>query len=520
MSASSTPHTVVIGAGVAGLTAAAVLLQAGQRVTVLESQTYAGGCAGTFTYQGYRFDAGATLAGGFSPGGPHHQVAELLGLRWPIEPVQSIAWVVHLPDGRAVPQWVDPAQWRAERAAAFPGSERFWRRQELLADLSWDISTRPFPWPPESAGDLLTLARALRPRTMQATPYILRSMRSLMPGGDPMLDVFVDANLLISAQATAERANALYGSAALELPRRGVNHVLGGIGAIAETLVNWIRANGGEVLFKQTVDAIEVRDGRAVAVHTNRSRRNPRSRQTFTCDNLLANLTPWALRGLLGDAAPPRLAREIAQRGPTWGAFMLYLGVDAAKLPVLAAGHHQVVRDHTRPLGETNSVFISMSDPADATRAPAGMRAVNISTHTAIAPWWELRNDPARRQEYHERRDQYAAQMLETAERAIPGLGAAAKLILPATPVTYAHWTGRPQGMVGGFPQTSILDARGPGTGLPNVWLVGDSVFPGQSTAGVTLGALRVARAVQQRSRRPLWRVGLRRAPAASQTTA
>ena len=33
--------------------------------------------------------------------------------------------------------------------------------------------------------------------------------------------------LLISAQTTAERAGALYGSAALDLPRRGVNHVRG-----------------------------------------------------------------------------------------------------------------------------------------------------------------------------------------------------------------------------------------------------------------------------------------------------
>jgi phytoene dehydrogenase-like protein len=47
--------------------------------------------------------------------------------------------------------------------------------------------------------------------------------------------------------------------------------------------------------------------------------------------------------------------------------------------------------------------------------------------------------------------------------------------------------------MVGGFPQTSIWQARGPATGVPNILLVGDSIFPGQSTAGVTLGAFRVA---------------------------
>jgi phytoene dehydrogenase-like protein len=83
--------------------------------------------------------------------------------------------------------------------------------------------------------------------------------------------------------------------------------------------------------------------------------------------------------------------------------------------------------------------------------------------------------------------------LLDAAERALPGFRAAATLILPGTPRTYAFYTRRPLGMVGGFPQTSLLRARSPQTGLDNMWLVGDSIFPGQSTAGVTLGAMRVA---------------------------
>ncbi|NJL93133.1 MAG: hypothetical protein HC915_05105 [Anaerolineae bacterium] len=52
------------------------------------------------------------------------------------------------------------------------------------------------------------------------------------------------------------------------------------------------------------------------------------------------------------------------------------------------------------------------------------------------------------------------------------------------------------RGWWGGFPQTSLFSARGPRTNLEsleNLWLVGDSVFPGQSTAGVTAGGMRVA---------------------------
>jgi phytoene dehydrogenase-like protein len=122
------------------------------------------------------------------------------------------------------------------------------------------------------------------------------------------------------------------------------------------------------------------------------------------------------------------------------------------------------------------------------------MRTATLSTHTAVAPWWQLRHTD--KSAYHARRDAYAQRLLDAAEQAIPGLRRAIRLCLPGTPVTFAFYTKRPLGMVGGFPQTSLFNVRGPQTGIPNLWLVGDSIFPGQSTAGVTLGGMRVATAV------------------------
>jgi C-3',4' desaturase CrtD len=480
-------HSLIIGAGIGGLTTAALLLQAGHQVTVLEAHVYPGGCAGTFFHKGFRFDAGATLAGGFAPGGPHARLAEMLELTWPVSPVDP-AWVVHLPDGRTITQWADPERWRMERQAIFPQAESFWQTQEKLAAVAWDVSSRPFPWPPQSTQDMLTLARAMRPQTALALPYLWRTIGQIAPIDDPLFQAFLDAQLLISAQTTSQNAHALYGSTALDLPRRGVNHVQGGIGALAETLVAWIRQQGGVVHFRQQVERIIVEKGRSTAVTT-------RKGLHLTADHVIANVTPWALTSLLGKAAPRSLRRETAERPPTWGAFTLYLGLDERQLPPDLATHHQVIVDETRPLGEGNSVFISLSKPGELARAPAGMRAATLSTHTAVTPWQQLHQaeSPVA---YCERREMYTNRLLAAAERAIPGIRRAVRLMLPGTPITFAFYTRRPSGMVGGFPQTSLFQARGPATGISNLWLVGDSIFPGQSTAGVTLGGMRVANTI------------------------
>lgn len=483
------PHIAIIGAGIGGLTAAALLLKQGYRVTVLEASTYPGGCAGTFFHKGYRFDAGATLAGGFNASGPHARLAKILGLEWSVSPIRDAAWAVHLPE-RTVHQWVDPLRWQDEYLTNFPYSEAFWHKQEQLAKISWDISTRDFPFPPATLSETLRLPFGLRLDTFSAVPYLTRKFRELLPvQTDAEFKAFVDAQLLISAQAISDNADALYGATVLDLPRRGVVHVHGGMGGIAETLLQWIRSNGGEVLFRQQVTRLEAKNGRIIAAHTNKDLR-------VEADVFLGNLTPWALEKLLGEAAPNRLRVEVMRRDPMWGAFAIYIGLDAGIVnqPIT---HHQVVMDVNKSLGEGNSVFISLSPLNDESRAPKGMRTATLSTHTNVLAWDTLHhNSPAA---YEERKAEYVEKLLNAAERALPGFRKAAQLVMPGTPHTFESFTRRPLGMVGGFPQTSLFRARSPRTGMKNLWLVGDSIFPGQSTAGVTIGAMRVARLVQER---------------------
>lgn len=64
--ASEETDIVIIGSGIGGLCAAALLARYGQRVTVCESHYLAGGAAHGFEIDGYAFDAGPSFFAGLS----------------------------------------------------------------------------------------------------------------------------------------------------------------------------------------------------------------------------------------------------------------------------------------------------------------------------------------------------------------------------------------------------------------------------------------------------------------------
>jgi phytoene dehydrogenase-like protein len=225
----------------------------------------------------------------------------------------------------------------------------------------------------------------------------------------------------------------------------------------------------------------------------------------FEAEQVIFNLPPWNIAPLLSEDLPGRLRNLPERPHDGWGAFMLYAGFEGGILPENYPLHHQVVVDE--PLGEGNSLFLSFSPDWDSSRAPTGKRALTVSTHTNLASWWEMyENDP---DGYERRKQVYSDQMLSVIEQLIPGFRAAADLVLPGTPVTFNRFTRRAWGWVGGFPQTDLLRVWGPRL-APRLWMVGDTIFPGQSVPAVMLGGVRTGGAVLAemiRSRQAFWSV-------------
>jgi C-3',4' desaturase CrtD len=485
---SSRSKILIIGAGIGGLTTAAVLSKSGFDVTVLESQVYPGGCASTFYHKGYRFDAGATLAAGFYPGGPMDLLGEAAGItNWPIH-YDSPAMVVHLPNGQQIPCLNEESRWEDYCKAFGKSSVDFFRWQEETAELLWRFALRLPAWPIKNIRDVRSVIRSLDGRIIAASPRlawdVFNPVSKHLRGMHENLKMFIDGQLLISAQTTSEYANALYSASALDLPRRGVGHLDKGIGTLADILVNTIRNNGGRVVFRQEVTKVSQNNRQNFVVET-------RKKLKYEADIVIANLTPWNLAEMMQNNLPKSLIKLPVFPEKNWGAFMLYLGIDSAIIPKDLPLHHQVI--HGLPLGEGNSVFISISPEWDTTRAPDGQRALTISTHTRLDNWWKLFESD--KHEYLEKKELMTEKVLEAVEQVLPGVRNAVRLLLPGTPITFKRYTGRAFGWVGGFPQTSLFESFHPKI-ADNLWLVGDSIFPGQSTAAVALGGLRVAKEI------------------------
>jgi C-3',4' desaturase CrtD len=489
---------IVIGAGVGGLTTAAILAREGFDVTVLESHIYAGGCAGTFFHQGYRFDAGATLAGGFYPGGPMDLVAQATGIsNWEAAPSQA-AMVVHLPDGKKVTRWADERRLSEYHQAFGLAGDAFFSWQERTADALWALALKSPFWPPQTVSQFFSLIsdgmswlgeEFKRRFSINLLLDAFRPVATHLKTAPEELRLFIDGQLLISAQTTSAYANALYGASALDLPRRGVVTFDQGMGAISERLAQAVADNGGIVVYRREALGIIFEKGKVVSVVARQGSRGKPDH--YPADIVIANLTPWNLAHLMGENAPVRFRKLNEQPEKGWGAFMVYIGVDQRLFPKNFPLHHQVIVDE--PFGEGNTIFISLSPENANNRAPNGKRALTISTHTQLKPWWDWKtNNP---QHYEIMKQTYVVKILQAAEIAIPGVNQAIDLLMPATPVTFERFTGRAWGWVGGFPQTNLFQAWGPRV-RPGVWMVGDSIFPGQSTAAVALGGLRVAKDV------------------------
>lgn len=490
----SKSRVVVIGAGIGGLTAGALLAHRGHQVLVLDQAIVPGGCASTFKRQGFTFDVGATQVAGLEPGGIHQRIFSELEIDIPEATPCDPACAVYLPgETQPINVWRDRERWQAERERQFPGSKDFWQLLDTLFRASWAFQGRDPVLPPRNLWDLWQLTKAVRPGTLITLPYTFLTvgdaLRSFGLANNQRLRTFLDLQLKLYSQVDAAETALLYAATALNVSQlpQGLFHLQGSMQVLSDRLVEALTRDGGQLLMRHTVEHIQVKDRIATGVVI----RNQNGVWTEAADYIVANVTVQNLVQLLGENAPQGYKHRVAKLPQASGAFVVYLGVDRSAIPSGCPPHLQFLYDADGPIGENNSLFVSVSHPGDG-RAPEGLATI-IASSFVDPTWWQSADYQALKQQYTEDAIARLSQFFHLTPETIRYQEA-------ATPRTFARYTARAQGIVGGIGQR--IPTFGPfgfanRTPLKHLWLVGDSTHPGEGTAGVSYSALTVVRQIE-----------------------
>lgn len=495
---------VVIGAGIGGLTAGALLAKRGYKVIVFDQAIVPGGCASTFKRRGFTFDVGATQVAGLEPGGIHHRIFRELELELPPATYCDPACAVFLPgESEPIKVWRDRTLWQAERQRQFPGSEPFWQLMQRLFAASWNFQGRDPVLPPRNWWDLWQLVKAVRLDTLITVPFILMTVGDALKlyglHEDKRLKTFLDLQLKLYSQVNADETALLYAATALAVSQapQGLFHLQDSMQVLSDRLLAGLEKYGGKLVLRHSVEAIHTEAGKAIGVTVKDLKTARTSFESAT--EVVANVTVQNLVRLLNNGSIDPVSNTYKQRvdklPEASGAFVIYLGVTREAIPTNCPPHLQFLYNYEGIIGENNSLFVSVSKPGDG-RAPEGQATIIASSFTDANMWWQ-----GSKEDYDLLKQEYTTE-------AIARLGIYFKLTPEtiihqevATPRTFAKYTGRDRGIVGGIGQrVATFGPFGFATRTPikHLWLVGDSTHPGEGTAGVSYSAFTAVRQIEK----------------------
>ena len=484
---------VVVGAGIAGLTSAAILSKQGFSVTLLESHNQSGGCAGTFKRKNYIFDVGATQVAGLEKGGIHSRIFNFLDIPLPEATILDPACIVDLNDGgKPIPIWYEKSKWIAEQEIQFPGSHRFWKLCTLIHQSNWIFANNNPVLPISNFWDFTQLLKALVPSNLVTGVLVKSTIFDLLRicglSKNERLIKFLNLQLKLYSQEDVYNTSALYGATVLQMCQQphGLWHLKKSMQSLSEALESSLRKTGVKIIFGQKVNSINFDDVNMCWKVSANSKKNS---FIYHAKDLIYTAPPQSLLNHLKDPLKRKQSykNRLNNLPDPSGALVFYSALKKENIKKTSSNHYQFVSN------EFGSLFVSISDDGDG-RAPKGEVTLIASIFTKTKDWFDLdkKNYLKKKKDFMKKISleleiQFDIHSENWLHREL------------ATPLGFQKWTNRPNGIVGGLGQNPDifglfgLSSRTPFEGL---WLCGDSIYPGEGTAGVSQSALMVSRQI------------------------
>lgn len=436
---------IVIGAGNAGLTAAATLQRAGARTLLVERHNIPGGCGTSFRRGRYEFEVALHQLSGVGVEGQPVSLRE--GLFQQLDIADKLEFVQEHDLYRAViPGQLDltlPADWEGAITAieeAFPGNGS---RARAFFDLVkavafWQIAAKRGM--PAEEIDPTLFTYGLRPLRKVLDEYFEDEALKCALGiywtylGQPPSKLpFQDLALTLFAYFEFKPW-----------------HVRGGSQAMSSAILDSFLRAGGEVRFNTAVDAILTEAGRAIGVRLEDG-------QEVTAPDIVSNASLPVTYGMLGDIVPAAVRDDLATRRVGVSGFVLHMGLDSTPAELGFTTSTSFInldadddRTHAswHTLEPARGVCVSSYDVAPIGFAPSGATHISLMTLQYADAW-----DNIAPQDYARTKFAYAETLLDVVEHITPGIRDAIEEVDVATPLTMMRYLGHPGGAIYGYDQ-------------------------------------------------------------------
>lgn len=442
-------EVIVVGAGVGGLTTAALLAASGVDVCVFERQSLVGGCVANYGHLGYTFEPTSGLYSGWEAGGTWEQIFSELPVVAPVVKKLSPNYVVRLPDDRDVHVFSDQDAFEAEIASAFTDCA--------------DAAIRFI-------------------RNVKATNANAHVAAELLGSTSRQFRLFIDAQLQTFAQCTSTGCGERLAEA-MRIATGELWSINGGAQTLADRLAQSLKTSGGSLRLNSPVLRLAYgTDGKPIGVDLLSGERVIAKRA------IISNLTIWDTYGKL--VGPSRTPREVAselKKLRAWGAYLLFLAIDEGAILKLPASRTLLVwnSDGEEFDADNQQLMLHLASDRDA-RVPEGKRALTAIAFTEPEEWFSFHEDHS----WHEEKDQAVLESWwSKLHQRLPQLGDSVEVIETSTPQTVYETTRRRLGMIGA-PSPTLARPPSP---FPNLFLVGDTNSGGVGLEGIASSALDLA---------------------------
>ena len=483
---------IVVGSGMGGLSAAALLAKAGKKTLVIERHDRPGGYAHAFQRKQYLFDAAVHQIGGCEPmenprAGLIDRLLRALGVRDRCTFLKVNPFYTAVFPGFRLAAPLGVEDFLAAHVGHFPGEAQGLR---TILGLCGALNREVREFPLEQS--LLDVVRMPR-RFPQLFRYHKATLGTVMDAylGDPRLKALFAA-LWPYLGLPPSRLSFVYWAVMLQsFLEEGAFYCQGSFQRLADAVVEALKTYGGELLLRSEVRRILIKDGRVIGVMLENGQR---IQAPVVVSNADAHQTFEELIGK--EKLPRRFVNAFDRMTPSLSAFVMYLATDL-DLRHLDA-HHEMFfyrswsHDETYRqvvAGQPSGLSISVPTLVDSSLAPAGEHLITATTLIPYDLGASWRTEKAR----------YADRLLEELEAVFPSVRGHITFAEGASPRTMERYTLNLTGAIYGWevsPQQVGRRRLPHATPIRGLYLSGHWTQPGRGIYGVVASGLETARAI------------------------